>query len=126
MKYRIFYAAGPGNIIQAHKFWARCEQYSEEVSVTFSSQFEEFCRHVGADAYIVSSFAEKAIYHDGPFTLEHRPKPMPNASGLRYHVAEIFYGIGLFVTAVRIGADVAVVDSGSSHYFVHSLFRLAR
>ena len=125
MKFRVFYAAGPGNIIQAHKFWASGEHYPNEVSVTFSSQFEECCTDLGVEAYIVSSFREKAIYRDGAFTLEHRPKPMPDAKGLRYHVAESLYGIGLFLTAVRIRADAAILDSGSSHYFIFSLFRLA-
>ena len=79
MNHRIFYAAGPGNVIQAHKYWAKGEHDPSEVSITFSSQFEEFCKDIGAQAYIVSSFKKIGFYRDGPFTLEHRPKPMPGA-----------------------------------------------
>lgn len=125
MTYRIFYAAGPGDIIQAHKYWAENQHNPSEVSITFSSQFEDFCVDVGAEAYIVACYREEAIYRDGFFTLEHRPKLMPGAKGISYHLAEVLYGLGLFLTAIRVRANVAVIDSGSSYYFILGLFRLA-
>ncbi len=125
MTYRIFHATGPGNIIEAHKYWMADQHYPNEVSITFSSQFEDFCRDIGADAYIIARPREKAIYRDGPFTLEHRPKPMSNAQGLSFHIAEILYGLGLFLTALRFRANVAVLDSGCTHYFMMALFPLA-
>ena len=126
MTYRILYAAGPGNVIQAHKHWSAGLDDPSEVSITFSSQFEQFCRDIGAEAYVIASHGRHATYHDGQFKLEHRPKPMPGATGIGYHVAEALYGLGLFLTALRFRADVAVVNSGSTHYFILSLFRLAR
>src|SRR4029079_3768246 len=36
------------------------------------------------------------------------------------------YGFGLLKTALKFRATVAVVDSGSSHYFLLGLFQLAR
>src|SRR5262245_32812067 len=125
MNQRIFYAAGPGNVIQAHKYWAKGQPDPSEVSITFSSQFEEYCRDIGAKAYIVSCHSQVGVYQDGSFTLEHRPKPMRGASGIAYHLAEILYGLSLLTTAIRFRANVAVLDSGSSHYFVLGLFRLA-
>ena len=125
MKQRIFYAAGPGNIIQAHKYWAKGQHYPGEVSITFSSQVEQFCKDIRAEAYLVSYHNEADIYKDGLFTLEHRPKPMRGASGTGYHLAEILYGLGLLKTAVQFRATVAVLKSGSSHYFILGLFRLA-
>src|SRR5262245_21899638 len=124
MKQRIFYAAGPGNVIQAHKYWAKGQHDPSEVSITFSSQFEQFCKDSGAEAYIVSYHHQATVYQDGAFTLEHRPKPMRGASGIAYHLAEITYGLGLVTTAFRFRANVAVIDSGSSHYFVFALLRL--
>jgi glycogen synthase len=124
MKQRIFYAAGPGNVIQAHKYWANGQHDPSEVSITFSSQFEQFCKEIGAEAYIVSYNREAAIYQDGAFILEHRPKPMRGASGIAYHLAEITYGLGLVATAFRFRANVAVIDSGSSHFSVLGLLRL--
>ena len=125
MSYRIFYAAGPGNVIEAHKHWAQDRNDPSQMSLTYSGQFADFCRDIGAEAYIVSSFDQPAIYREGKFTLEHRPKPIAGAGGARYHIAEILYGLGLVATAVRFKADVAILDLGSTHYFVMSLFRLA-
>lgn len=123
--YRIFHATGPGNLIRAHKHWSAGQHDPSEVSITFSSQFTDFCRDVDAEAYIVARHSDKMIYRDGPFTLEHRPKPMPGASGLRFHIAEVLYGIGLLLTAIRFRANVAVLDAGTSHNFVFALFPLA-
>jgi glycogen(starch) synthase len=125
MSCRILYAAGPGNIIQAHNRWRAGEHDPTEVSITFSSQFADFCRDIDAAAYMVSYHGDKNLLHDGSFTLEHRPKPMPGATGIYYHVAEILYGLGLLATAFRFGANAAVFDSGTTHYFILSLFRLA-
>src|SRR5262249_14388621 len=44
---------------------------------------------------------------------------------LSFHIAEIIYGLGLLTTAARFKARFALLDSGSTHYFVMSLFRLA-
>jgi glycosyltransferase involved in cell wall biosynthesis len=124
MSYRVFYAAGPGDIIRAHRHWKQGEHDPTEVSITFSSQLEDMCQEIEAEVYIISYHRRKEIWRDGPFTLEHRPKPLPGARGLRYHLAEILYGLGLLATAVRFQADVAVIDSGSTHYFITTLFRV--
>jgi hypothetical protein len=124
MSLRIFHATVAGDVIDAHGCWRRNEHCPTEVSITFSSQFEQFCEDIGAEAYIVSTHPRRGILKDGPFTLEHRPKPMPGARGAMYHPAEIIYGLGLLATAVRFRADAAVLDSGCTHYFVTGLFRL--
>jgi glycogen synthase len=124
MSFRIFHATGPGDIIDAHGCWRRDEHCPTEVSITFSSQFQQSCAEIGAEAYIVASHPRKDFLKDGAFTLEHRPKPMPGARGAMYHLAEVAYGLGLLATAVRFRADVAVIDSGATYYFVTALFRL--
>ena len=50
---------------------------------------------------------------------------MAGASGTAYHLAQILYGLSLLRTAIGFRATVAVLNSGSSHYFVLGLFRLA-
>jgi len=121
---RVIYAAGPGDVIEAHKYWKQGEHFPSEVSITFSSQFEDFCKEIGAEAYIIASHHRKEILRDGPFTLEHRPKPMKGARGAGYHVSQFLYAIGLLGTALRFRANVAVIDSGSTHHFLTSLFWL--
>ena len=121
---RVFYVAGPGDVIRAHEHWSQNEQDPSEVSLTYSGQVEDFCRDLGARAYVVSYHQRKEVRRDGPFTLEHRPKPMPGASGLWYYLAELWYGLGLLITAVRFRADLAVIDSGHTFYFMTALYRL--
>jgi glycosyltransferase involved in cell wall biosynthesis len=120
MTYRIFCVNGPGDTI---KDWS--EDQHDPRSITFKSQFNDFCRDVGAETYIVAYHEKKAIYRDGLFTLEHRPKPMPGAAGIRYYLAQALYTLSLVLTAVRFRADTAVLDSGTSQYFMLGLFKLA-
>jgi glycosyltransferase involved in cell wall biosynthesis len=119
---RFFFAAGPGNVIQAHKNWRDGQDDPGQMSVTFSSEFESLCNDVGATSYIVSSASPSEIYRDGEATIEHRPKHP--ATGWKYHLSELSYGFRLVATAVRFRADYAFIQSGSTHYFAMSLFRL--
>src|SRR5258705_10488398 len=122
VSYRFFFAAGPGNVIQAHKNWRDGIDDPGQMSITFSSEFEDFCRDFGGSTSIVASASPAEIYRDGKTTIEHRPKSP--ASGLNYHIKEILYGLGLIKTAIRFRADHAFLQTGSTHYFVMSLFRL--
>ena len=124
MKFRVFYTAGLGKIIEAHEYSKRKEQLPSEVTITFSGQFEQYCQDIGAEAYIVGYNSQRGILRDGAITIEQRPKPLPEAWGAMFHVREIFYGLGLLATAVRFRANVAVIDSGTTHYFLTALFRL--
>ena len=47
---RIFYAAGPGNIIATHRFWKENKRNPTQVSLTYSGQVQDFCREIGAVA----------------------------------------------------------------------------
>ena len=120
---RIFYAAsGPGDLVESNRRWKLGEHNPTEVSITFSGQIQDFCRDIGAPAYLVSTHPRKEQVVDGAFTIEHRPKAPVN--GLRWHLAEVAYGIALLRTAMRFRASVALMDSGVTPFFVMSLFPL--
>ena len=118
IKYRFFFAAGSGDIIRAHNKAVS----SDQMSVTFSSEFENFCEENGAEALMVSSGkpADKLI--SGNLTLESKPKRL--ATGLLYHIEEIRYGLVLAIAARRFKATHAFIQSGSTHYFVMIVFCL--
>jgi glycogen synthase len=118
---RVFYSCTAGDIIESHQYWKRNEHDPTQVSVTFSSQIEDFCKQIDATAYLVTNNPKKAILVDGKFTLERRSKP--TYRGARYHIGEIIYGLGLLRTALRFRAEIALIDSGSTYYFVAALFR---
>src|SRR5690349_20304342 len=122
---RIFYAAGPGRVIDAHKDWERGTHHPNEVALTYSGQFADYCREEGAKAYVVSSNPDRRIYRNGNFVLEHRPKLMPSATGICYHLSETLYGLSLFAAALRFKSSIAVLSHGTTHPFIMSLFRVS-
>ena len=123
---RVFYAAGPGDIINAHKYWEKGKEDQGQMALTYSGQFATFCQSVGARAYLVGHGEMPEIYEKGAFKIEQIPKPRYGDGGGAYHLAEMIYGVRLFWAALKFRADVAVIHSGSTHYFVLFLFRLAK
>jgi glycogen(starch) synthase len=122
---RIFHAAGPGDAVRAHYHWKRGEQDPNEVSITFTSQIEQYCIETGASLYLVCYHPRRDFLRDGPISIEHLPKPMSGARGAFYHLREVLYGFMLLVRALRFNADVAILDSGCTHFVVQTLFATA-
>lgn len=118
---RVLYAAGPGNVLGTYSYWRKGEDDPSQFAITYSSQFYDACRDLQAEGYVISSCEEKKYLRDGNYTLEHRPKPLRNASGLLYHLGQIWYGLGLIATAIAWRANVAIVADGTTHWFVLSL-----
>ena len=109
MKTKVFYAAGPGAVIDTYRFWKQGLDDPLETSVCYSTMFFEVCQKLGLEGYVVSSHQRRELLHDGPFVVEHRPPPRWATSGLSFHVGEIVYALSLFMTAWRFGAKVAVI-----------------
>lgn len=117
---RIFYAAGPGNILKSYEYWVSGQDDPSQVSVTYSGQFYQVCKELGAVGYAVSCFGKKEVLRDRDFTIENRPQPLEKASGIFYHIGRVWYGLGLIATMLRWRADVAVISNSSTHWFVLS------
>jgi protein involved in polysaccharide export with SLBB domain/glycosyltransferase involved in cell wall biosynthesis len=121
---RILYAAGPGDVINTYRQWKEGRDDASQVSITYSGQFYDVCRELGARGYVLSSHRACGTVEDGQITIEHRAKPLPGSGGLFYHFAEIWYGLRLVATAIRFRADVVVVAEGTTHWFVLFLLPL--
>ncbi len=119
--FRILYAAGPGNVIGTYKHWVNGQDDTSEVAVTYSEQFYNLCRILDAEAYVISSFNQKEILRDDEFTIEHRPMLFQSSSRIITHLNQLWYGLGLIVSACVWKADVAVVMDGTAHWFVLSI-----
>lgn len=123
MTIRIFYAAaGEADLIEAHRHWRAGTHDPSEVSITFSSQIESFCEGIGAEALFISTHPNRRRFDDGRFRFEHRPK---SRTLVHFHLQEVARGLLLLWRALRFRADVAILDSGCTHYFMMALFRLA-
>ena len=118
---RILYAAGPGNVIGTYNHWIKGQDDPSQVSVTYSSQFYEVCCALDAEGYVISSCSEKEFVRDGRFMIEHRPIPLRSASGLLYHLGQLWYGFGFIASAILFKANVAVVANGTTHWFILSI-----
>lgn len=121
---RVLYALGPGDIVRAYAVWKDGQDVVTETSLSFSSQFLDLCQKLDLETWAISSHPRTALLRDGRFTLENRPKPLAGGTGLRYHLSQALYALSLVRTARRVRADVAVVDTFTTHWFLLSLFRV--
>jgi glycosyltransferase involved in cell wall biosynthesis len=120
---RVFYAsAGGADIIASHNAWREGRDNPSEVSITFSSQIEEFCQKIGAKALLISDRTDGAVLEDGDFRLEHRGKR--SRRGILYFWEELRYCLMLLRAARSFRADLALIDSGVTQFFLLKLFPL--
>jgi glycogen(starch) synthase len=119
---RILYASGPEDVIEAYNYWINGGDAPSQVSVTFSSQFYEVCKTLNAKGYAIAQSNKKEFVQDNRFIVEHRRVPLPNASGIFYHLRQVWYGLQLLASAIRFQANVAVINDGTTYWFVLYLF----
>jgi glycosyltransferase involved in cell wall biosynthesis len=123
---RILYALGPGDVVASYRHWVKGEDVPSETSRTWSGQFFSFCRKINACAYAISSHRRREVIEDGVIIVENRPKPVPDARGAFFHLSSACYGLWVVVRAALYRADLVIVDSGTTHWFVLSLLALFR
>lgn len=120
---RLFLALGPGDIVGARRAKIAGGAINE-TSIAFSEQLFAYCRVRNFETLAISSHARVDQLKDGVIALENRSKPMQGKGGVRFHLSQIFYAVYLAARARQFGADIAVIDSGTTHYFALALFRL--
>lgn len=98
-----------------------------ETSILFSEQLVELCRVRKIGLLAIGTNGRRDRIVDGNIILEQRPKPfMQFSGGLAFHLREVIYGIWLAWRAARYKPDVAIIDSGTSHYFTLTLLAWMR
>ncbi len=122
---KLFAAIGPGDIVAAHRALQKGERFISETSIIFSGQLLEYCRLRDIETLALSHHRRLDCVNDGHLTLENRPRKFEWGEGWRYHFGSILYAVYLAWRARRFGADLAIIDSGSAHYFALALFWLA-
>src|SRR6188508_639513 len=103
---RIVYAAGPGDVVGTFRHWKEGRDDPSQVAVTYSGQFYDLCREIGAQAYVISHCPRRDRESDAQFRTLNRPVPFLVAPGPLYLLGQIWYGLRLTATAVRFRADV--------------------
>src|SRR6476469_6068885 len=81
---RILYAAGPGDVVGTFRHWKEGRDDPSQVAVTYSGQFYELCREIGACAYVISHCPRRDRESDAQFRTENRPVPFLHSPGALY------------------------------------------
>jgi len=118
--------SGPANLINSYKCWRNNQQDPSQVSITFSSQILDYCRDNNVDVFMTSTHANGEVCQDDNVIIEHRKRPIvPLVSdSFSYQIGSLLHTLAMLRKAIRFRADVALVDSGSTHYFMLFLFRV--
>jgi glycogen(starch) synthase len=115
---RLMYAAGPGDIIGTWKHWRDGRDDPGQVAMTYSGQFYDVCRYLGAAGYAIASHPRRETVGDQQFRIEHRPIPFAKStSGLAYHVGQALSAWQMTWRAFRYRADALVICDGTCHWF---------
>jgi glycogen(starch) synthase len=121
---KIFAALGPGDIVEAHRQQIAHQSVETETSIIYSGQFLEFCRLREVKVLAISHNARIDLLVDADIQLENNPTFMRYNGALTFHLSRILRAFYLAYRAKRFGADYALINSGSTHYFALSVFSL--
>lgn len=119
MTMRVYYAAGPGDVVGTFGHWLKGESDPNEMTVTYSGQFFNVCKSEGLVALVVSSHQRRDYAHAGSITVKHLPMPLKRATGLVWHLQQIIYGFRLLWDLMLFRPDIAVIGTGT-HWFLLS------
>lgn len=121
---KLFAALGPGDIVAARRSHETGDQVAGETSIPFSEQLVQYCRVANIALLGIGTNPRIDKFTYGETTLEQRPKPLGKSKGVLYHLGAVLYAFNLAWRARRFKADMAVIDSGTSHYFALVAFAL--
>ena len=122
---RLFFALGPGDVVGDIRRVSAQSTASGETSITFSEQLLRLVQAKGWSALMVSYHPRIDAMTVGAVEVVNRAKRWPGRGGPMFHLSQIAYALTLLRLARRSRADAAFIDSGTTHYFMLTLFRLA-
>ena len=111
------YAAGPGDVIGTYRYWREGRDDPGQVAMTYSGQFFDVCRELGASGYVIASHPRREVVKDGTFRVEHKRIPFAKSIGLLYHLGQVLSGLQMIVSALRFRAEALVICDGTCHWF---------
>jgi len=109
---RLMYAGGPGDIIGTWRHWKEGRDDPGQVAMTYSGQFYDVCRELGAKGYAIAYHPRRERVGDDQFRVEHRPIHFRTASAPLYHLGQTYSAVQMIFRALRFRADAFVVATG--------------
>jgi glycogen(starch) synthase len=119
---RLFLALGPGDIVGARRA-ALAGITVPGTSIAFSEQILSYCRAHDITTLALSSNRRSDNLQDDKIRLENRPRVL-GGGGIRFHISMLLYAVYLAFRARRFKAGLAIIDSGTTHYFALTMFWL--
>jgi len=119
---RVFLALGPGDIVADHGRQSGSASGRGETSITFSTQAVRLLRARGHSALLISSHARTDSFRDGDIETRNLPKPLAGQGSVGFHLSQLLYALRLAREAKRFRADLAIIDSGTTHWFMLRAF----
>jgi len=110
------YAAGPGDVVRTFAHWQRGEDDPHQLAMTYSAQFFDVCRRMGARGVVISSCPRADLVRTDQFHVENLPRG-PMRRGLGFHLQQIAYMREVVKRAALQGADLLVVADATGHFF---------
>jgi glycosyltransferase involved in cell wall biosynthesis len=92
--------------------------------LTYSGQFLDVCRDLGAEGYLIAYHPRRELLRHGAFTIEHRPITHLETGGLGFLIGQWRTAIGYVFTARRFGADAVVATDSQGAWAPLRLLRL--
>ena len=120
---KLFVALGPGDIVNAARLRLNGKEISE-TSIAFSEQLFSYCKTEQIKTLAISAHPRPDRIQDGIISIENQPKLFGGKGGLAFHISALHYACSLALRAYRFGADLAIIDAGTTHYFLLAFFRL--
>ncbi len=118
---KVFLALGPGDLVAAVR--ARMQgRSSGETSLAYSDLVLDELRRRNVPTLATCCFTRPDTVVDGVITAKNIPRPDVGAGGMAYHRMLAAYARTLALEAKAFGATLAVVDSGTTHYFMLRAF----
>src|ERR1700722_12290938 len=116
---KIFYAAGPGDVIGTYHYWKKHQNDPAILWYPDRGQFYDLVESLQAEALVISCNARKDCIQEAPFKIINLPKK--TCSGLMYDINQIWYGLKLCFHALKFRPNIAIVEEGMAHWFVWNL-----
>ncbi len=115
------YAAGPGDVVSTFSHWQRGEDDPHQLAITYSGQFFDVCRNLGARGVAISSCPRADHIFSGRFYVENLPKGKER-KGAWFHLEQIRYLRKVIKIAESRGADLLIMSDATGHFFPFKWF----
>lgn len=123
-RFDLIYCECWGDIVGSFEKWANRLDDSASPVKTYSSQFFEFARQLGARTYALSGCPRPAMSRLDGFVVTHHRRRISRLPLVGYHLEQLRYALLLFWLALRHRPRAVFVDSGVTHWIFLTPMRL--